>query len=240
MYPNLVGPSSLADRCAISPKPPSDPESPPFQATEATTPKSSGTKKLGSFFHTGSIKKKAPNAPAKKPTSDTESSSHSNNFSSPNQQALAARAGRLFTHARTTSDTTALMQTVSQWKNISAELENSFRNENPNHKHKTLIGSSSSPYSPVQPSAQRPHCPAPPLPVHHKPKLPQFLAAHLQSSPLFNSPRVSNGQSIENISSKPTDSPLNREFPIPPPRKVSCLLFKSSTLTLFFLLFSSG
>lgn len=109
------------------------------------------------------------------------------------------------------------MQTVTQWKNISAELENSFRNDNSNnHRHKSLTGSSSSPYSPT---IQRPGFPPPPLPSHQKPKLPPFLASQLQ-----NNSRVSNGQSIENLAIKHSESPLNREFPIPPPRKVSFVL----------------
>lgn len=40
-----------------------------------------------------------------------------------------SRAGRLYLHSRATSDTSALMQKVTQWKDISAELAVTFKND---------------------------------------------------------------------------------------------------------------
>ena len=67
---------------------------------------SSPNKKLNSLFHhSDSIKKNAPTAPGRKFSADYEQASLKTSGSC----ARLARAGRLFSHARTTSDTSALI-----------------------------------------------------------------------------------------------------------------------------------
>ncbi|XP_074599404.1 arfGAP domain of ASAP isoform X2 [Brevipalpus obovatus] len=172
----------------------------------------SPNKKLSSLFHhSDSIKKKAPTAPGRKLSADYEQASLKNSGSC----ARLARAGRLFSHARTASDTSALMQTVSQWKNVSTELETSFRNESEkgsNLRHKSLMSSSSSPFS-----SQRTGMPPPPLPPHQKPKLTliQTPPSHQQSNPK----RLSNGNSFNVSVGKSIDASLHSNLPVPPPRK---------------------
>ncbi|XP_053200811.1 arfGAP with SH3 domain, ANK repeat and PH domain-containing protein-like isoform X2 [Panonychus citri] len=160
-----------------------------------------------------------------------------------------SRAGRLYLHSRATSDTSALMQKVTQWKDISAELAVTFKND-PSSETKAPSSLKPSPINVPSPlstsqALNRSTTIGPPSirSPHHGylygssgnlRDLESKLSVKTGTTPIQTSKqsnrRLSNGQSIEKLTSisppsiQPTVTTIDselvaRSLPVPPPRK---------------------
>ncbi|XP_015791420.1 arfGAP with SH3 domain, ANK repeat and PH domain-containing protein isoform X4 [Tetranychus urticae] len=212
------------------------------------------------FGNSGSIKKKAPKAPATTTPvvnrqgqysfdeknaessanfNESPSATSSSSKSSPSDGKMSiSRAGRLYLHSRATSDTSALIQKVTQWKDISAELEVTFKNDPSSEtKAPSSIKPSpinlSSPISSSQGLNRSTTIGPPPIRLPHQGflygssgnlrdldgKMSLRNTQPSNQTPTQSNRRLSNGQSTEQLASSVDSDSAARSLPVPPPRK---------------------